>query len=86
MKESIDKFEDNLNIVEKLYSRIGKRQQELEQNYHLFAGSMRGLSGLELNVDQPLRQFAEATESYVDALKEMVKCNINYYNLKLTLF
>lgn len=27
MKENIDKFEDNLNIVEKLYSRIGKRQQ-----------------------------------------------------------
>lgn len=71
MKESIDKFEDNLNIVEKLYSRIGKRQQELEQNYNLFAGSMRGLSALETNVDQPLRKFAEATESYVDALKEM---------------
>lgn len=72
MKESIDKFEDNLNIVEKLYSRIGKRQQELEQNYHLFASSMRGLSALETNVDQPLRKFAEATESYVEALKEMV--------------
>lgn len=71
MKETIDKFEDNLNIVEKLYSRIGKRQQELEQNYDHFAGSIRGLSGLETNVDQPLRQFAEATEMYVEALKEM---------------
>ncbi|KAI7892498.1 uncharacterized protein EV154DRAFT_537471 [Mucor mucedo] len=73
MKESIDKFGDNLNIVEKLYSRIGKRQQELETNYGHFAGSIRGLSALESNVDQPLRQFAEATESYVDALKEMRK-------------
>lgn len=73
MKETIDKFEDNLNIVEKLYSRIGKRQMELEQNYHHFAGSIRGLSALETNVDQPLRQFAEATESYVEALKEMVR-------------
>lgn len=73
MKESIDKFGDNLNIVEKLYSRIGKRQQELEMNYGHFAGSIRGLSALESNVDQPLRQFAEATESYVDALKEMVQ-------------
>jgi sorting nexin-4 len=27
MKENIDKFEDNLNVVEKLYSRIGRRQQ-----------------------------------------------------------
>lgn len=73
MKETIDKFSDNLNIVEKLYARIGKRQQELELNYTQFATSIRGLSALEENVDQPLRQFAEATEYYVDALKEMVK-------------
>ncbi|KAI7897773.1 uncharacterized protein BX663DRAFT_490602 [Cokeromyces recurvatus] len=73
MKDTIDKFEDNLNIVEKLYHRIGKRQQELEQNYSLFASSIRGLSALETNVDQPLRQFAEATESYIEALKEMRK-------------
>ena len=26
MKEIVDKLEDNLNIVERLYSRIGKRQ------------------------------------------------------------
>ncbi|KAI8080173.1 uncharacterized protein B0P05DRAFT_579104 [Gilbertella persicaria] len=71
MKETIDKFEDNLNIVEKLYSRIGKRQQGLEQHYTHFAGSIRGLSALETNVDQPLRQFAEATESYVEGLKQM---------------
>jgi sorting nexin-4 len=76
MKETIDKFEDNLNIVEKLYSRIGKRQQELEQNYNLFASSIRGLSALETNVDQPLRQFAEATETYVELLKEMVKSTV----------
>ncbi|KAI9261894.1 hypothetical protein EDC94DRAFT_659628 [Helicostylum pulchrum] len=73
MKETIDKFSDNLNIVEKLYARIGKRQQELELNYSHFATSIRGLSALEENVDQPLRRFAEATEYYVDALKEMRK-------------
>lgn len=72
MKETIDKFGDNLNIVEKLYARIGKRQQELELNYTHFAGSIRGLSALETNVDQPLRKFAEATEFYVESLKEMV--------------
>ena len=26
MKETVDKLEDNLNTVEQLYSRIGKRQ------------------------------------------------------------
>jgi sorting nexin-4 len=46
---------------------------ELEHNYNHFATSIRGLSALETNVDQPLRQFAEATELYVEALKEMVR-------------
>ncbi|KAG1453310.1 hypothetical protein G6F56_007607 [Rhizopus delemar] len=70
MKETIDKFQDNLQIIEKLYSRIGKRQESLETNYSQFALSIRGLSGLETNVDQPLRQFAECVENYVCALKE----------------
>ncbi|KAI8991722.1 hypothetical protein BDF20DRAFT_846048 [Mycotypha africana] len=81
MKDTIDKFEDNLNIVEKIYSRIGKRQQELENNYNHFATSIRGLSALETIVDQPLRQFAEATEMYAEALKEMRKQeNLSFLN------
>jgi hypothetical protein len=27
MKESVEKLQDNLDVVERLYSRIGKRQQ-----------------------------------------------------------
>ena len=90
MRETVDKFEDNLNIVERLYGRMGKKQlgnhccfirryksllseSELVQNYAHFAASIRGLSGLETTIDQPLRQFAEATESYVDAYREMVR-------------
>ncbi|KAI8972333.1 Phox homologous domain-containing protein [Pilobolus umbonatus] len=70
MKETIDKFDDNLNIVEKLYHRIGRNQHGLEDQYEKFAGSIRGLSGLERNIDQPLRKFAESTELYAEALKE----------------
>ncbi|PHZ16749.1 uncharacterized protein RHIMIDRAFT_65625 [Rhizopus microsporus ATCC 52813] len=70
MKDTVDKFQDNLHVIEKLYSRIGRRQQELENNYKQFAASIRGLSGLETNVDQPLRQFAESIETYANAYKE----------------
>ncbi|KAI8887520.1 Phox-like protein, partial [Backusella circina FSU 941] len=73
MKESIDKFQDNLEMVQNLYARIAKRQLALEQHYLQFGKSIRGLSALELNVDQPLRQFAEATESFADALQERRK-------------
>lgn len=70
MKDSIEKFQDNLYVIEKLYSKIGKRQQELENNYNHFATSIRGLSGLETNIDQQLRQFAESVEHYANAFKE----------------
>ncbi|EIE81058.1 hypothetical protein RO3G_05763 [Rhizopus delemar RA 99-880] len=70
MKESIEKFQVNLQVIERLYSKIGKRQQELETNYSQFAISIRGLSGLETNVDQQLRQFAESVENYANAFKE----------------
>lgn len=73
MKESIEKFQVNLQVIERLYSKIGKRQQELETNYSQFAISIRGLSGLETNVDQQLRQFAESVENYANAFKERVR-------------
>lgn len=75
MKDSIEKFQDNLYVIEKLYSKIGKRQQELENNYNHFATSIRGLSGLETNIDQQLRQFAESVEHYANAFKERVILN-----------
>lgn len=77
MKDTVDKFQDNLHVIEKLYSRIGRRQQELENNYKQFAASIRGLSGLETNVDQPLRQFAESIETYANAYKERVRMIID---------
>ncbi|KAI9262782.1 hypothetical protein BY458DRAFT_514984 [Sporodiniella umbellata] len=70
MKEIVDKFQDNLEVIERLYLRIGKREQLLEGNYQQFALSIRGLSGLETHIDQPLRQFAECVENYASTSKE----------------
>ncbi|KAI8333891.1 hypothetical protein BC941DRAFT_433277 [Chlamydoabsidia padenii] len=71
MKDRIDKLEDNLNTVERLYSRIGKRQHDLQQDYTSFGQSIQGLSSLESNINQPLHQFAETTKAYAAALKTM---------------
>ncbi|CAO3600428.1 unnamed protein product [Absidia cylindrospora] len=71
MKDHIDKLEDNLNIVERLYTRIGKRQYDMQQDYISFGDSIQGLSTLESNINQPLHQFAETAKSYGKALKTM---------------
>ncbi|ORX60664.1 hypothetical protein DM01DRAFT_1300536 [Hesseltinella vesiculosa] len=71
MKDSIDKLEDNLTTVLRLYSRIGKRQFDLQQDYAGFGQSVQGLSALESNIHQPLHQFAETSKAYAKAMKTM---------------
>ncbi|KAI9004810.1 hypothetical protein CLU79DRAFT_782663 [Phycomyces nitens] len=71
MKENVDKLHDNLDTVEKLYSRISKRQQELEKNYSNFAASIKGLSMLEKDAAQPLQKFAKSMEDYSIAMAGM---------------
>ncbi|KAF7723006.1 intercellular trafficking and secretion [Apophysomyces ossiformis] len=72
MKDSVDKLQDNLTTVERLYSRIGKRQRALGTHYHQFASSIRGLSMLETSIAKPLQKFAESTDTYAKALNEMI--------------
>ncbi|KAI8069526.1 hypothetical protein BC940DRAFT_236846 [Gongronella butleri] len=80
MKDAVEKLEDNLNIVDRLYTRIGKRQQDLSHDYTDFSTSIRGLSVFEANeganykeIDIKLRQFAEAIEAYATNVTNMAK-------------
>ncbi|GAB5586090.1 intercellular trafficking and secretion [Umbelopsis nana] len=71
MKENVDKLADNLNTVERLYSRISKRQQDLAQDYTMFANSIDGLSNLETGISSQLGQFAETSRKFSGTIKEM---------------
>lgn len=73
MKELVGKLEDNLNIVERLYMRINKRQQDLQNDYTNFATSLQGLSSLESNITNSLHQFAETSKAYSKAMQEMTE-------------
>ncbi|KAL0084333.1 hypothetical protein J3Q64DRAFT_1835825 [Phycomyces blakesleeanus] len=66
MKENVDKLHDNLDTVEKLYSRISKRQQG-----NNFSASIKGLSMIEKDAAQPLQQFAKSIEEYSIAMASM---------------
>ncbi|KAI7856769.1 hypothetical protein BDC45DRAFT_502266 [Circinella umbellata] len=71
MKETVDKLEDNLNTVEQLYSRIGKRQSDLQQDYASFGQGIQGLSTLETGISKQLQGFADVTEKYEKSMKKM---------------
>ncbi|KAI8143997.1 hypothetical protein BJV82DRAFT_610181 [Fennellomyces sp. T-0311] len=71
MQDYVDKLEDNIITIEKLYSRISQRQTSLIRDYTSFAWSIREISALESSIAMPLRQFAETTETYGKYMKEM---------------
>ncbi|KAI8391637.1 uncharacterized protein BYT42DRAFT_202357 [Radiomyces spectabilis] len=79
MKDTVDKLEDNLSTVERVFSRISKRQQDLERNYTHFANSVRGLSALETDIARPLQHFAESVDSYVAAMKDKGRKEDTYF-------
>lgn len=71
MKEMVNRLEENLNTIERLYMRINKRQRDLQKDYTSFANSIQGLSALETNIKKTLHQFAETCKAYSKVMSEM---------------
>ncbi|KAI9467959.1 MAG: hypothetical protein EXX96DRAFT_585519 [Benjaminiella poitrasii] len=71
LKEHINKFEESLNTIERLYMRINKRQKDLQSDHTQFANCIQGLSALETTITKPLHQFAETLKSYSKVIEEM---------------
>ncbi|CAG8481128.1 4764_t:CDS:10 [Acaulospora morrowiae] len=71
MKENIDKLEENLQTVERLYQKIIKRQTDLESDYREFGSSVAGLGQLETGITVPLEQFGDTASKFSDLWKQM---------------
>ncbi|KFH66599.1 hypothetical protein MVEG_07124 [Podila verticillata NRRL 6337] len=71
MREEVEKLEENLQGLEKLEQRILKRQEELEQDYREFGGSVAGLGNLETGITEPLHRFAHTVASYAKAMNDL---------------
>ncbi|CAG8675775.1 24264_t:CDS:10, partial [Racocetra persica] len=72
IKESVDKLEENLQTIDRLYQRIIKRQTDLEADYREFGSSIAGLGQLETGITLPLEQFGETVSKFADSWKRMV--------------
>ncbi|KAL0079958.1 hypothetical protein J3Q64DRAFT_1751999 [Phycomyces blakesleeanus] len=71
MKDNFDKIQDNLDTVERLYTRISKRQHDLQHDYAGFAESMQGFSVRESEIASPLQKFSDTTREYSMLIKTM---------------
>ncbi|KAF9585363.1 intercellular trafficking and secretion [Lunasporangiospora selenospora] len=64
MRDEVDKFEDDLQTLEKLEQRILKRQEELEMDYREFGGSIAGLGSLETGITHSLHRLGLTIADY----------------------
>lgn len=60
--ERLSKLDEDLNHVEKIVSRVVRRESDLEQDYAELAVNMRKLTTLEPGVEEPTMRFAAAVE------------------------
>ncbi|CAI2168113.1 5132_t:CDS:10 [Funneliformis geosporum] len=71
IKESVDKLEENLQTIDRLYFKIIKRQTDLESDYREFGTSIVNLGQLETGISTQLENFGEAINKFSDAWKQM---------------
>lgn len=60
--ERLSKLDEDLNHVEKIVSRVVRRESDLEQDYAELAVNMRKLTTLEPGVEEPTMRFAASVE------------------------
>ncbi len=63
VRERVDKLEYNLNHIDKIFSRVVRRQGELKVDYKDFAEQILKLASLEPNIGAEFNQFANGLES-----------------------
>ncbi|CAG8635798.1 12179_t:CDS:10, partial [Dentiscutata heterogama] len=83
IKESVDKLEENLQTIDRLYQRIIKRQTDLEADYRDFGSSIAGLGQLETGITAPLEQFGDTISKFADAWKRMTYREENGYSAQI---
>ncbi|KAJ1970418.1 intercellular trafficking and secretion, partial [Dimargaris xerosporica] len=71
IKDIVDKLEENLLAVERLYSRIGKRETEASLAYEELGKGLLELGKLESGLTRPLNQAGTTVLAFSDQLKSL---------------
>ncbi|PGH20706.1 sorting nexin-4 [Polytolypa hystricis UAMH7299] len=71
VREKADKMDEDLNHVEKIVSRVARREADLETDYADLATQFRKLVLLEPDVEVPLQIFAASVEETSRGIKSL---------------
>lgn len=79
IKESIDKFEHNLFVVEKQHSRLLKSQSDLAVEFADLGGSLVSLALMETQISQQLNGLGSQLPQYSQLIKDKINAEeMNY--------
>ncbi|KAI8927651.1 hypothetical protein BC831DRAFT_451720 [Entophlyctis helioformis] len=82
IKETVDKFEQNLVSIEKLHSKILKAQTDLATDFAEFGSAITSLGMMETQISQPLADFGNRSPAYSQTLKDKVNTeDIDYVSM-----
>jgi len=73
MKEGVDRFEEGMAGVDRLWTRARARQADLAGDYHDMAVAVQGLGFLESGITEQLNHFANTLLEF----SSLVKHNVN---------
>ncbi|EAU92777.1 lipid binding protein [Coprinopsis cinerea okayama7 len=73
MRENVDKFEEGLTSMERLYTRLRNRTSDLTADYHDLAVAVQGLGFLESGITDPLNHFSNTLLEFSALLRHLTQ-------------
>ncbi|KIK70736.1 hypothetical protein GYMLUDRAFT_184654 [Collybiopsis luxurians FD-317 M1] len=91
MRENVDKFEDGLNVSERLWTRVRNRTsdgnpesaEDLTADYHDLAVAVQGLGFLESGITDPLNHFSNTLLEFSALLRHTTQTTTDPFLLQL---
>ncbi|KAH6916965.1 lipid binding protein [Coprinopsis sp. MPI-PUGE-AT-0042] len=71
MRENVDKFEEGLTAMERLYTKVRNRTSDLTADYHDLAVAVQGLGFLESGITDPLNHFSNTLLEFSALLRHL---------------
>lgn len=83
IKERSDKLDENISKIDKIFTKILKRQQDLEQDYYDFSLQIKKLAELEPELQKNFLKFSEGLSALSDGFRNLKTFLDNDYIISL---
>ncbi|KDQ31050.1 hypothetical protein PLEOSDRAFT_1036500 [Pleurotus ostreatus PC15] len=83
MRENVDKFEDGINVSDRLWNKIRSRSSDLTADYHDLAVAVQGLGFLESGITDPLNHFSNTLLEFSALLRHTTQTTTDPFIMHL---